>query len=187
MEHVNRSEAGKEEWVTVGIDDDGTEAYLDAASIVRDLETTTLFKVWLKHVPPQGSRTYTEILAVVKAPKKGSGKPGHVKQMVEIDFAKDMSRNLHLIVCDNQGGILDVIDFRYPDWATIERGSIIDEVRDALFSRFPDATGGHKEPLKFTAPKVHPKVEHVEISNRYRIAAQPSAPSGKLRLEEVDL
>ena len=187
MERANHIETGKEEWVAVGIDDDGTEAYLDAASIARDLETTTLFKVWLKHVPPQGSKAYAEIVQVIKAAKKDSGKPGHVKQVVEIDFANDMSRNLHLIVCDNQGGILDVIDFRYPDWATIERGSIIDEVRDALFSRFPDATVGHKEPLKFTAPKVHPKVERVEISNRYRIAAQPSAPSGKLRLEEVDL
>jgi hypothetical protein len=187
MEHVNHSETGKEEWVTVGIDDDGTEAYLDAASIVRDLETTTLFKVCLKHVPPQGSRAYAEIVQVVKAAKKDSGKPGHVKQVVEIDLAKDVSRNLHLIVCDNQGGILDVIDFRYPDWANIERGSIIDKVREALFSRFPDATGGHKEPLKFITTKVHPKIERVEISNRYRIAAQPSAPGGKLQVEEVDL
>ena len=187
MEHVSHSGKGREEWVTVGIDDDGTEAYLDSASIVRDLEATTLFKVCLKHVPPQGSKAYAEIVQVIKAAKKDSGKPGHVKQVVEIDFAKDMSRNLHLIVCDNQGGILDVINFRYPDWANIERGSIIDKVREALFSRFPDATGGHREPLKFSPPKVHLKPDHVEISNRYRIAAQPSVPSGKMRLEEIDL
>jgi hypothetical protein len=187
MENVNRSETGREEWVTVGIDDDGTEAYLDSASIVRDLEATTLFKVCLKHVPPQGSKAYAEIVQVIKAAKKDSGKPGHVKQVVEIDFARDMSRNLHLIVCDNQGGILDVINFRYPDWANIERGSIIDKVREALFSRFPDATGGHREPLKFSPPRVHLKPDHVEISNRYRIAAQPSVPSGKMRLEEIDL
>jgi hypothetical protein len=187
MERVNHIETGKEEWLAVGIDDDGTEAYLDAASIVRDLETDTLFKACLKHIPPQGSRTYTEILQVVKTAKKDAGRPGHVKQVVEIDFAKDMSRNLHLIVCDSQGGILDVINFRYPDWAHIERGSIIDKARDALFTRFPDATGGHKEPLKFVPPRVHPKPDRVELSNRYRIAAQPSAPSDKLRLKEIDL
>ena len=182
-----RMEPDKEEWLDIGIDDDGTETYLNAADIVRDLDTITLFKVWLKHVPPQGSKTYAELLQTAKAAKNHSRKPSHVKQVVEIDFAKDMSRNLHLIVCDNQGGTIDVINFRFPDWARIERGSIIDKVRDTLFNRFPDATGGHKEPLKFSPPKVRVKPERVEVSNRYRIADQPSAPSGKLKLEEVDL
>jgi hypothetical protein len=184
MEHLD---PGKEEWIGVGVDDDGTEAFLDAASIVRDLDPVTLFKVWLKHVPPQGSKTYAELQQMAKAAKKSSGKPGYVRQVVEIDFAKDMSRNLHIVVCDNQGATIDVIDFRFPDWARIERGSIMDNVRDTLFTKFPDAMGDHKEPLKFSAPKVHPKPEHIEVSNRYLINAQPPKPADKLRLEEIDL
>lgn len=184
---MERLDTGKEEWIAVGVDDDGTEAFLDTASIVRDLETTTLFKVWLKHVPPQGSKTYAELLRTVKTAKKKSSKPGYVKQVVEIHFARDVSRNLDLTVCDNQGGVIDVINFRFPDWARIERGSIIDKVRDTLFSRFPDATGGHKEPLKFTPPKVHPKPDRVEDSGRYRIHAEQPEVTGKLRLEQVDL
>ena len=184
---MERSEPDTHEWVAVGVDDDGTEAYLDAGSIVRDIEPVTLFKVCVMHVPPEGSRTYAELLEIVKAAKKNSGKPGHVKQVIEIDFAKDAFRNQHLIVCDQEGGILDVINFRYPDWANIERGSIIDKVREALFSRFPDATGGHKEPLKFSPPGVHLKPERVEVSNRYRINVQPPEGAGKLSLEEIDL
>ncbi len=184
MEH---QETGKEDWIDVGFDDDGTKAYLDASSIVRDLEPATRFKVRVMHVPPRGSKAYAELLRVANEAKKKAGKPDHVKQVVEIDFAKDASRNLHLIVCDDRGGILNVINFHYPDWVTIERGSIIDKVRDILFSKFPDATGGHAEPLKFTPPKVHVKPERVEISKRYRIGDQPSGSGDKLKLEDVDL
>jgi hypothetical protein len=184
---MERLERGMEEWVAVGIDDDGTEAFLDAGSILRDLETTALFQVWVKHVPPEGSRTYAEISRVVEAAKKDAGKPGHVKQVIEINLAKEVSRNLSLIVCDNQGATLDVINFRFPDWAIIERESIIDKVREILLNRFPDATGGYKGPLKFSAPGVHLKPERVETSNRYRIVPQSSELSSKFRLEKVDL
>jgi hypothetical protein len=184
MEHLG---TGKEDWIAVGFDDDGTKVYLDAGSIVRDLEPGTRFKVYVMHVPPQGSEAYRELLRLAKAAKKNAGKPAHVKQVLEIDFAKDASRNLHVMVCDDHGGILNAIDFHYPDWVTIERGSIIDKVRDVLFSKFPDATGDHVEPLKFTAPKVHVKPERIEISKRHHIDDKPADSSGKLKLEEVDL
>ncbi len=176
-----------ENWVTIGIDDDGTEAYLDEANILRDLERTSLFRVCLKHVPREASRTYAELLQAVKTAKRKTGKVSHVKQVVEIDFAKDASRNLHLVVCDRGGGIIDVINFRYPDWLSIERGSIVDKVRDALFNRFPDATGGSAEPLKFNQPRLYPKPEREETSNAYCAGAQVQQPIGKLRLEKSDL
>jgi hypothetical protein len=184
---MERLGPGAEEWVAVGIDDDGTKAYLDAGSIVRDIEPVTLFKVCVIHVPPEGSGTYAELQGMVKAAKKSSGKPAHVKQVIEIDFAKDAFRNQHLIVCDKKGTTLSVVSFRYPDWINIERGSIIDNVRDALFGKFPDATGGHAEPLKFSSPRVHLKPEHLETSNRHLIVPQLSQPKPKLRLEEIDL
>ena len=184
MEH---QETGKEDWVDVGFDDDGTKVYLDAGSIVRDLEPDTRFKVSVVHVPPQGSVAYGELLRVANASKKNVGKPARVKQLVEIDFAKDASRSLHLVVCDERGGTINVIDFHFPDWVAIERGSITDKVRNIIFSKFPDATGDHVEPLKFSAPKVHVKPERIEISKRYRINDQPAEPSGRLKLEEVDL
>jgi hypothetical protein len=175
---MERSGPDMQEWVAVGVDDDGTQAYLDAGSIVRDIEPATLFKVCVMHVPPEGSRTYAELIEIVKAAKKNSSKPGHVKQVIEIDFAKDAFRDQHLIVCDKQGAVLNVINFRYPDWTNIERGSIIDKVRDDLFRRFPDATGGHAEPLKFSPSRAHLKPDRIEVSNRYRIDAEPSKPAG---------
>jgi hypothetical protein len=184
MEHPD---AGKEDWLAVGVDDDGTKAYLDTGSIVRDLEPATRFKVCVMHVPPQGSQAYAELLRVAREVKKNAGKPGHVKQVIEIDFAKDASRNMHLVVCDDEGRTLNVINFHYPDWVTIERGSIIDKVRDALFSRFPDATGGHVEPLRYSPPKVHMKPDRVEISQRYRVANQRADVDGKLKLQEGDV
>jgi len=184
MEHP---ETGKEDWIAVGFDDDGTKVYLDAGSIVRDLDPGTRFKVCVMHVPPQGSEAYGELLRLANAAKKNAGKPAHLKQVLEIDFGKDAFRNLHVTVCDDHGGILNVINFHYPDWVTIERGSIIDKVRDIIFSKFPDATGYHVEPLKFSAPKVHVKPERIEISKRYRVGDKPADSSGKLKLEEVDV
>ena len=82
-----------------------------------------------------------------------------------------------------------MINFHYPDWIAIERGSIIDidKVRDILFSKSPDATGGHAEPLRFSAPKVHPMADRGEVRKRSRPNEQSSDFDGKLELEKIDL
>ncbi|MGD0233589.1 MAG: hypothetical protein ABSC55_03520 [Syntrophorhabdales bacterium] len=181
-----RIEPGKEEWIDLGIDDDGTEAFLDASSIVRDLETT-LCTAWMKHIPPQTSRTYKELAQALKIAKKDVAPPDHVRQFVEIDCVKGLSRTLNLVVCDKQDTNLDVISFRFPDWTEIDENSIIDKARATILDRFPDRAEGSNEPLKFTPPRVHVKPERIEVSKRWRIADQPSDLRGKLKLEEVDV
>ena len=79
---MERPETVKEDWIAVGVDYDGTKAYFDIGSIVRDLEPATRFKVCLMHVPPQGSHAYAELLRVTKAANKPADKLSHVKQVV---------------------------------------------------------------------------------------------------------
>jgi len=181
-----RIEPGKEEWIDLGIDDDGTEAFLDASSIVRGIETA-LCTAWMKHVPPQTSRTYKELAQALKTAKKHVAPPDHVRQFVEIDFVKGLSRTLNLVVCDKQGTNLDVISFRFPDWTKIDENSIIDKARATILDRFPDPAASRSELLKFTPPEVHVKPERIEVSKRWRVADQPSNLRSKLKLEEVDV
>ena len=152
---MERIEPGTEEWIPIGADDDGTQAFLDAKNIMRDLDATTVFKAWVKHIPPSGSRSYMEILSLLKkAKKKNLASPEHVKQVVEIDCAKDVSRNLHLVVCDKQSRILDVVSFRFPEWTDIKERSILDKVKKSICETFPDATQPPGEPLKFSRPRI---------------------------------
>ena len=181
---MERRRPDKEEWIPIGIDDDGTQAFLDVNSIIRDLETITLFTGWVKHVPSRASRTYGEIVRALKTAKKNLAPPDHVKQLIEIDFAKRLFRTLNLVVCDDRSRVLDVISFRFPDWTDIEMDSIIDKVRGKLQNRFPDAAGRYNEPLKFSPPKVHMEPEGVQTS-RHGVTHR-SDFDDKLRLEDID-
>ena len=159
---MERIEPGKEDWVPLGTDDDGTQAFLDIKGITRDLDTTTVFRAWVKHVLPSGSRTYSEILSLLRKAKKNKASPDHVKQVVEIDCAKDTSRNLHLVVCDKRSRILDVISFRFPEWTDIKEKSILERVQKSIKETFPDATQIPNEPLQFRRPRVAVQPMHVE-------------------------
>jgi hypothetical protein len=159
---MERIEPGMEEWIPIGADDDGTQAFLDVKNITRDLDATTVFKAWVKHVPPSGSRTYSEILSLLKKAKRNLASPDHVKQVVEVDCAKDVSRNLHLVVCDKQSRILDVISFRFPEWTDIKEKSILDRVKKSIRETFPDAAQPLSEPLKFSRPRIAVNPVHPE-------------------------
>jgi len=177
----------KEAWVDVGVDEDGTEAFLDENGIVRDLENA-LFKVWIKHVPPPGSRTYAEMEQALKASHKSGRSPHHVKLLAEIDLPKGLSRTLNLVVCDREGAILDTISFRFPEWSKIE-DNIIDGVSSSIAARFPDAPRAEPrtESLRFRAPGVYVKPERIEVSRRYQIDKQQRTSGTSLKLQEVDV
>ncbi len=180
------AETCQEEWVAIGSDEDGTEAFLDESAIVRDFEAA-LFTAWVKHVPVQGSRTYEELQHALSGARKFGTSPHHVKQLVEIDLAKRLSRTLSLVVCDKLDTILDTISFRFPEWTEIQEDSIMDFVRGSIAERFPDDSDATErvEPLKFSAPKAAPKPERVEISKTLKDAPPDSVDT--LKLEQVDV
>lgn len=146
---MDRIEARKEEWVFLATDDDGTQAYMDMAGLSAELDEAALFKVWLKHVPPPGSRTFGEIQCLLTKSKKGLGAPHHVKQVLEIDCFKGMSRNVSLIVCDKKGQILNVVHYRFPEWAEIKDGSLLCSVKRNLEAQLSEAGPQESEPLSF--------------------------------------
>jgi hypothetical protein len=205
---MERIEPGMEEWIPIGADDDGTQAFLDVKNITRDLDTTTVFKAWVKHVMPSGSPSYKEIMGFLKKAKKNLASPDHVKQVVEIDCAKDVSRNLHLVVCDKQSRILDVISFRFPEWTGIKERGILDKVKESIRETFPDATQPLSEPLKFSRPRIAVNTVHQEspeaslsgegsngdssdpvlpASRRQQMPGQPAIQNGTLKLQQADL
>ncbi len=181
-----RAETYREDWVAIGCDEDGTEAFLDEGAVVRDLETS-LFTAWIKHVPLPGSRTYEELQHAFSGARKQGIAPHHVKQLVEIDLEKGLSRTLNLVVCDKQGSVLDTISFRFPDWSEIQEESIIGMAGRSVAARFLDERKPEyrEEALKFSAPSVHPKPDRIQVAKPFR--AQPTTPVGELKLQQVDV
>ncbi len=181
-----RTDTYQGEWRAIGVDEDGTESYIDDGAVVRDADTS-FFTVWMRHVPPEGSPTYAELCAALGPACASRGEaPHHVRQLVEIDLAKDLSRTLRLVVCDEAGRVLDTIGFRRAEWTEIGTG-IMATVRESVAKKFPEAAIaiGRSDSLRFSAPKVHVKPERIEMSKRYRVS-ESSSPSGtKLKLEEV--
>jgi hypothetical protein len=161
---MERIEPTKEEWVPIGTDDDGTHAFLDAKNVTQELDSTTVFKAWLKHVPPSGSRTYSMMLSLLKRPKKNHAAPDHIRQVVEIDCAKERSRTLHLVVCDKQDRLIDVINFRYPEWVDIAEKSILDKAKSSIKEAFPESTRIEHVPLKFRRPRTAGGMPHVRTA-----------------------
>jgi len=192
---MERIEPSKEEWVPLGTDDDGTQAFLDVKSVTRDLDATSIYRAWVKHVLPSGSRTYSEILSLLRKAKKNKASPDHVKQVIEIDCMKDVSRNLHLVVCDKQSRILDVISFRFPEWSEIKERSILEKVQKSIKETFPDAIQIPNEPLQFRRPRVAVKPVDMESAEVPVLSAAPgqempgpsTIQSAKLKLQQADV
>ncbi len=187
-------EAYQEDWVRIGLDEDGTEAFLDQGGIVRDLETA-LYSVWLKHVPPQGSPTYHELESAVEGATKPGTMPHCLKQLIELDLVRGCSRTMTMIVCDRENGVLDAISFRFPDWTTIKEGSIIDMVRQTIVANFKERSVNlipeelplvlpeESDPV-FSALNVDPTPSRRQTSNRYKLEPKGGA---RLKLERVDV
>ncbi len=182
-----RIEPNREEWEEIGADDDGTAAYVDPKGIVRDLETS-LLTVWVKLVPLQGSQTLAEIERALQSAQK-HGTPAYVKQLIEIDLPRGLSRMINLVVCDKHGAVLDAISFRFPEWSMIEAESITDKLRESVAAKFPEVpmAAVPERSLKFSPPKVRVKPDRVEISKRYQISDATPGSGIKLRLDEVDI
>jgi hypothetical protein len=147
---MERIEAKKEDWVFLATDDDGTQAYMDMAGLSAELDEAALYKVWLKHVPPPGSKTFGEIQRLLTKSKRGAGAPHHVKQALEIDCFKGMSRNLSLVVCDKKGQVLHVVHHRFPEWVEITGGSLLCGVRKNIDAQVKEARPQEVKPLSFT-------------------------------------
>ncbi|MEO0249709.1 MAG: hypothetical protein ABIN58_09295, partial [candidate division WOR-3 bacterium] len=133
---MERIEARKEEWVFVATDDDGTQTYMDVAGVTKELDEAAFFKIWLKHVPPPGGQTFGEIQRPLTKNKRGLGAPHHVRQVVEIDCFKGVSRSLSLVVCDKRGQVLHVIHYRFPEWSDIKEGSLLSIVKKNIEEQF---------------------------------------------------
>ena len=157
---MERTESAKEEWVPIGTDDDGTHAFLDVKNVTQELDSTTVFKAWLKHVPPSGSRTYSMMLSLLRRPKKNHAAPDHIRHVVEIDCARERSRTLHLVVCDKQDRVIDVINFRYPEWLDIVEKSILDKAKSSIKEAFPESTRIENVPLKFRRRRIAGGMPH---------------------------
>jgi hypothetical protein len=184
---MKQIDPANEDWVPIGTDDDGTHAFLDVNNVTQELDATTVFKAWLKHVPPSGSRTFSMMLSLLKRPEKNHAAPDHIRQVVEIDCAKERSRTLHLVVCDRQNRLIDVINFRFPEWSDIAEKSILDKAKSSIKEAFPAAARIEHVPLKFRRPRVAAHTSHgrsagtssKEGSNG--TAAEPSEPAARVQ------
>ena len=190
---MERIEAKKEEWVFPATDDDGTQAYMDMAGVSVELDEAAIFRVWLKHVPPPGSKTFGEIQRLLTKNRRGLGAPHHVKQVLEIDCFKGMSRNISLVVCDKKDQILHVVHYRFPEWVETGDGTLLGMVKKNLQEKLSENRPQESKPLSFVSSRpssvdttVTPRPNGTN-ENGTEVPAQPypeAAPfTGKLRLE----
>lgn len=204
---MERIEAGREDWILSGKDDDGTPVFIDTNSITRDLDDPAVVKLWIKLVPVRTSRAHERVRTTLRKRGKPFNKFDYLKQAVEIDYTGHRSRTLHLVMCERTGRTLDVMNFHYPEWVDIKQGGVFDTVQAAVKDVAPEVV---PEPPQAPAARKHVQLEPpvtaatpsgaqaarepvvvirpLAEDSRSSSAAEPSepAPRSRLRLEEVE-
>lgn len=203
---MERIEAGREDWILSGKDDDGTPVFIDTNSITRDLDEPSVVKLWIKLTPAKTSRAHERVRTTLRKRGKPSNKFDYLKQAVEIDYTGHRSRTLHLVMCERTGKTLDVMNFYYPEWVDIKQGGVFDTVQAAVkdvasdvapepprapvergYVRLPPVTAATPSGVQAGREPV-PVIPPLAEESRSSPAAGPSEPAQRLRLrlEEVE-
>jgi uncharacterized RDD family membrane protein YckC len=203
---MERIEAGREDWILSGKDDDGTPVFIDTNSITRDLDDPYVVKLWIKLTPVRTSRAHERVRTTLRKRGKPSNKFDHLKQAVEIDYTGHRSRTLHLVMCERTGKTLDVMNFYYPEWVDIKQGGVFDTVQAAVkdvasdvvpepprapvergYVRLPSVTAATPSGAQAAREPVAviPPLAEDSLSSSAKGPEEP-APRSKLRLEEVE-
>jgi hypothetical protein len=108
----------------VGKDEDGTPFYLDTESFSRESDDAVKVRMWVKYKPPKGSAAFLNADSFLKAAGRSHEPFDHVRQRVEIDFTKNLVRDLELVFHAPDGRVIDSVEYRIPELKKIVPGSL---------------------------------------------------------------
>ncbi len=113
-------------WLYAGRDEDGTPFYLDTESLSRESGNAVKVRMWVKYKPLKRSAAFLDAESFLKASGRGHEPFDHVRARLEIDFTKNLARDLELVFHAPDGRAIDSIEYRAPEWKEIAPGSLYD-------------------------------------------------------------
>lgn len=106
---TNRSNVEKD-WLYVGTDDEGTPIFLDKTDILHQSGSTPV-RVWLKHVPSEGARSFEQARAYLREVGQAEGSLHHIEQLIELDLNRDLIADLVLSFLDRNDWLIEKVQF----------------------------------------------------------------------------
>ena len=139
---AKKQPSARGDWIYVGRDKDGTPFYLDTESLSRESDDTAKVRMWVKYKPLKGSAAFLNAESFLKAAGRSHEPFDHVRQRLEIDFAKNLVRDLELVFHAPDGRAIDSVEYRTPELKEIAPGSLhelLKKTADGAWSpdRFP--------------------------------------------------
>ena len=106
---MNRNDVEKD-WLYVGNDEEGTPILLDKANIVHQSGSTPM-RVWLKHVPSEGARSFEQARTYLKEAGRAQESLHHIEQLIELDLNRDLIADLVLSFLDRNDQLIEKVQF----------------------------------------------------------------------------
>jgi hypothetical protein len=116
--------AARGDWLYVGRDEDGTPFYLDTESLSREPDNDVKVRMWVKYRPAKGSVAFLNAESFLKAAGRSHEPFDHIRQRLEIDFTKNLVRDLELVFLAPDGRVIDSVEYRIPELKKITPGSL---------------------------------------------------------------
>lgn len=107
---TNRSDVEKD-WLYVGNDEEGTPIFVDKTDILRQSGGSTPVRVWLKHVPSEGARSFEQARTYLKEAGRAWESLHHIEQLIELDLDRDLAADLFLNFLDRDGRLIEKVQF----------------------------------------------------------------------------
>jgi hypothetical protein len=112
------------DWLYVGRDEDRTPFYLDTESLSLDSDNAVKVRMWVKYKPLKGSAAFLNADSFLQATGRSHEPFDHIRQRLEIDFVKNLARDLELVFHAPDGRIIDSVEYRAPEFRKILPGSL---------------------------------------------------------------
>ena len=112
------------DWLYVGRDEDGTPFYMDTENLSHESDNGVRVRMWVKYRPPKGSAPFLNAESFLRAAGKSHEAFDHIRQRLEIDFAKNVVADLELVFHAPDGRAIDSVKYRAPEWKKIAPGSV---------------------------------------------------------------
>ena len=111
-------------WLYVGRDEDGTPFYLDIETLSRESGNAVKVRMWVKYKPAKGSAAFLNAESFLQAAGRSHEPFEHIRQRLEIDFTKNLVRDLELVFHAPDGRAIDSVEYRTPELKKITPGSL---------------------------------------------------------------
>ncbi len=123
-DRLRKEQTARGEWLYVGRDEDGTPFYLDLENLTHESGNGVKVRMWVKFRPRKRSSAFLKAESFLRTAGKGHEPFEHIRQRLEMDFTKNMVRDLELVFHAPDGRVIESITYNVPEWKKITPGSL---------------------------------------------------------------